>query len=103
MVRRDWNRVGTRCGDRRGDTFRSSPPGETLNLDVRPTRDQTLLEREGDSGAVTTGERHLVKAVRRLRELPIRDYRVEDLRVMIGEGMGLFIPLTIALDGALLD
>ena len=89
---------GTPCCDRRGDTFHSSPPGKTLNPDVRPTRDKTLLELEGDSGAVATGDRHLVKAVRRLRELPIRDYRVEDLRFMIGEGMGLPYLVPIALD-----
>ncbi len=90
---------GTPCCGRRGDTFHPSPPGETaLNPDVRPTRDKTLLELEGDSEAVTTIDRHLVKAVRRLRELPIRDYRTEDLRLMIGQGMGLPYLVPIALD-----
>jgi len=66
--------------------------------DVRPTREKTLLELEGEGGAVSTIDRHLVKAVRRLRELPIRDYRIEDLRLMIGQGIGLRYLVPLALD-----
>ena len=66
--------------------------------DFRPTRDKTLLELEGAGGAVSTSDRHLVKAVRRLQGLPIRDYRIEDLRLMIGQGIGLPYLVPIALD-----
>jgi hypothetical protein len=66
--------------------------------DLRPTRDKTLLELEGEGGAVSTFDRHVVKAVRRLRRLPIRDYRIEDLRLMIGQGMGLPYLIPLALD-----
>lgn len=66
--------------------------------DVRPTRDKTLLELEGEQASVSTVDSHLVKAVRRLRELPIRHYRTEDLRLMIGQGMGLPYLVPIALE-----
>lgn len=66
--------------------------------DVRPTRDKTLLELEGERASVSTVDSHLVKAVRRLRELPIRDYRTEDLRLMIGQGVGLPYLVPIALE-----
>jgi len=66
--------------------------------DLRPTRDKTLLELEGAGGAVSTFDRHLVEAVRRLRRLPIRDYRIEDLRLMIGQGLGLPYLVPLALD-----
>ncbi|MGH7613005.1 MAG: contact-dependent growth inhibition system immunity protein [Gemmatimonadales bacterium] len=38
------------------------------------------------------------KAVRRLCEIPIRDYRIEDLRLMIGQGIGLRYLVPIALE-----
>lgn len=90
---------GTPCCGRRGDTFQPSPPsGTDLSPDVRPTREKTLIELEGDSGAISTVDSHLVKTVRRLRELPIRDYRIEDLRLMIGQGIGLPYLVPIALE-----
>ena len=65
--------------------------------DLRPTRDKTLLELEGEGAAVSPFDRHIVKAVRRLRGLPLRDYRIEDLRLMIGQGIGLpyLVPLAL--------
>jgi len=65
--------------------------------DLRPTRDKTLFELEGAGDVVSTYDRHLVNAVRRLRGLPIRDYRIEDLRLMIGQGIGLpyLVPLAL--------
>ncbi|HEY7686125.1 MAG TPA: contact-dependent growth inhibition system immunity protein [Gemmatimonadales bacterium] len=66
--------------------------------DVRPTRDKTLLELEGEKASVSIVDSYLVKTVRRLRELPIRDYRVEDLRLMIGQGLGLPYLVPIALE-----
>ena len=90
---------GTPCCGRRSDTFHSSPPSETdLSPDVRPTREKTLIELEGDSRADSTVDGHLLKTVRRLRELPIRDYRTEDLRLMIGQGIGLPYLVPIALE-----
>ncbi len=54
-----------------------------------PIADQTLDELEGVQWAPPTFDSALVTNIHRLRHLPLKQYRVEDLRLMIGQRIGL--------------
>lgn len=60
-------------------------------------RRSTLDELEG-TGAAPTYESYLTGTCRRLRQKPIGEFSVEDLRIMIGQNIGLFFLVPIALD-----
>jgi hypothetical protein len=60
--------------------------------------DQTLDELEGVTWGPPAFGSHVVTHVHRLRTVPLKDYRVEDLRLMIGQGVGLTYLLPRALD-----
>lgn len=57
--------------------------------------DKNLNEIEGESWPDPDYDSYLVKECHRLRTVPLRDFTVEDLRIMIGQdvGLGFLIPL----------
>ena len=61
-------------------------------------RDQTLEKLEG----VTCGEpnyhSYLVTEIHRLRRVPIKQFRIEDFRILIGQSIGLKYLVPLALD-----
>ena len=60
--------------------------------------DRSLQELEhADWGEPTYGS-HLVTTVHRLRRVPLRQFSVEDLRIMIGQNVGLQYLIPLALE-----
>ena len=57
----------------------------------------SLTTLEGKDWGDPTEESRLVRECHRLRNLPLRDLSIEDLRILIGQGIGLvhLIPLAI--------
>jgi hypothetical protein len=60
-------------------------------------RNKTLQELEGEDWGEAPFPSHLVTTCHALRRKPLRDFTVEDLRIMIGQNIGLnyLIPLAI--------
>lgn len=60
-------------------------------------RDKTLQELEGQDWGEPPFPSHLVRTCHALRRKPLRDFTVEDLRIMIGQNISLtyLIPLAI--------
>ena len=58
----------------------------------------TLEQLEGCVWPAADYESYLVSTVHRLRKKPLAEFTVEDLRIMIGQGIGLpyLIPLAVA-------
>lgn len=54
-----------------------------------PDLSKTLEELEGDVWPDPTYDSYLVTTVHTLRKKPVREFEVEDLRIMIGQGVGL--------------
>ena len=59
-------------------------------------RERTLDELEG--GSSVTGDSYLQSEMRRLRRVPLREFRLEDLRLLIGQGIGLpyLVPMALS-------
>jgi hypothetical protein len=59
--------------------------------------DKTLEELDGGNWGEPNYNSHLVTNCHRLRRVPIKNFTVEDLRLMIGQGIGLryLIPLAL--------
>ena len=72
-----------------------------MPLNDRPIADQTLNELEGFEWEPPTFESALVTNIHRLRRLPLKQYRMEDLRLMIGQQIGLDYLVPPALDDLL--
>lgn len=68
------------------------------NTDFRSARDKSLEQLEAVPTAVPEGESHLVSEMRRLRRVPLKQLRLEDLRLLIGQSIGLEFLVPIALD-----
>lgn len=66
--------------------------------DLRPMRAKTLDELEGVVWGLPTYDSYLVKTCHRLRAKPIGEFDVEDLRIMIGQNIGLPYLLPLALE-----
>jgi hypothetical protein len=67
--------------------------------DVRAMRTKTLDELEGHVwGPPTYDSQQLVQTCHRLRTKPIGDFTTEDLRIMIGQSIGLPYLLPIAVE-----
>lgn len=60
--------------------------------------DRTLDQIEGTTWGPPTYGSHLVRTCHRLRTVPLRDFTVEDLRIMIGQKISLVALLPLALD-----
>lgn len=65
---------------------------------TRPERLQTLEELEGKKWGPPSYPSHLVQTCHALRSKPIGTFTVEDLRIMIGQKMGLPHLIPVALD-----
>src|SRR5438874_13777906 len=57
--------------------------------------DKSLQELEGSDWGEPKYDSYLVRTMHRLRRVPLREFNVEDLRIMIGQNIGLkyLIPL----------
>ncbi len=61
-------------------------------------RNKSLQELEHDDWGEPTYDSHLVKTCHELRRKPLIEFTVEDLRLMIGQAIGLAFLVPIALD-----
>ena len=69
-----------------------------LNSMQSSSRNQTLEELEGDRWGEPEFQSHLVTECHRLRKIPVGQFSVENLRIMIGQGFGLAHLIPIALE-----
>ena len=62
-----------------------------------PDLDKSLQELEQSDWGEPTYDSHLAPTVHRLRRVPLREFSVEDLRIMIGQSIGLpyLVPLPL--------
>jgi hypothetical protein len=63
-----------------------------------PDLDKSLQELEQSDFGEPTYDSHLVTTVHRLRRVPLREFSVEDLRIMIGQSIGLLYLVPLALE-----
>ena len=61
-------------------------------------RSKSLQQLEGEDWGEPTYHSHLVKECHRLRRVPLCDFTVEDLRIMIGQDIGLEYLVPLALE-----
>ena len=59
---------------------------------------KSLENLENDYWGEPTYDSHLVKTCHSLRKKPIKDFEIEDLRIMIGQNIGLKFLIPLALD-----
>jgi ribosomal protein S18 acetylase RimI-like enzyme len=64
------------------------------NFDI----DRSLQELKGDDWGPPAFDSHLVSACHRLQHVPLRELTTEDLRILIGQGIGLPYLVRLALD-----
>ena len=74
------------------------PMVKKAKADLRPAREKTLTELEGEDWGPPTYNSHLVTTVHRLRYVPINQFNIEDLRIVIGQHIGLPWLVPIALE-----
>jgi hypothetical protein len=60
--------------------------------------DKSLQELEHADWGEPTYDSHLVTTIHRLRRVPLRQFSVEDLRIMIGQNIGLQYLVPLALE-----
>lgn len=60
--------------------------------------EKSLENLEKDYWGEPTIDSHLVKSCHSLRKKPIKDFEIEDLRLMIGQNIGLKFLIPVALD-----
>jgi hypothetical protein len=61
-------------------------------------RGKSLQDLEQDNWGEPTYQSHLVTTVHMLRRKPLAEFTVEDLRIMIGQGIGLLFLIPLALE-----
>lgn len=66
--------------------------------DLRPIAEKTLEELDGDVWPEPQFRSYLVESVHRLRRVPLKQFTIEDLRIMIGQSEGLPYLVPRALD-----
>jgi hypothetical protein len=66
---------------------------------MKPRDDKTLEELEGERWPPPEVETSLAQTVHRLRRVPVSQFGPDDLRIMIGQGVGLphLVPKALAL------
>lgn len=69
-----------------------------MSHNARSIADQTLDELEAVEWGPPTYNSYVVTNVHRLRRVPLKQYRIEDLRLMIGQNIGLDYLVPFALD-----
>lgn len=95
--------LAARCfrhGDCRGACASRSLSGDlmcTRDLNAK-RREQTLDELEGVEWDRPNYDSYLVTTCHRLRKTPIGEFSTEDLRIMIGQEIGLFFLVPLALE-----
>src|SRR5436190_23899188 len=64
---------------------------------VKSDRNKSLQQLEGQDWGNPTSDSYLVTECHRLRRVPLRDFTVEDLRITIGQNIGLehLVPLAL--------
>jgi hypothetical protein len=67
-------------------------------MDVGFDRTKCLQELEHDDWGEPTFSSHLVTTCHRLRRKPLSEFSVEDLRILIGQGIGLRFLMPLAID-----
>lgn len=70
---------------------------------IRPIVEQTLDELEGVAWGEPKYDSYLVSTVHRLRRVPIGQFMIEDLRIVIGQQVGTEFLVPLALDRLELD
>ena len=65
---------------------------------MKNIKDKTLEELEGESWGEPPYNSHLVTTCHRLRKVPLAQFTIEDLRIMIGQSFGVKYLLPMALD-----
>lgn len=65
---------------------------------LKEVRDQSLGELEGEAYLPPKGDSRVSSELRRLRDVPLKRLRIEDLRFLIGQTTGLRLLVPIALD-----
>jgi len=66
--------------------------------DLRPMRQKSLEELEGVDAGEPPYDSYLVRTTYALRKKPVGDFTTEDLRIIIGQGLGLPYLLPLALE-----
>jgi hypothetical protein len=66
-------------------------------------RHQTLAQLEDDDWGPPAYDSHVVTECHRLRHVPLRDFTVENLRLLIGQGISLPLTVPLALEHLLKD
>jgi hypothetical protein len=66
-------------------------------------RAKSLQELDGDAWGESTLDSHLVATCHRLRRKPIKEFTVEDLRIMVGQSIGLEFLVPIAIEIEILE
>src|SRR5262245_5178085 len=68
-----------------------------MQPDLPSFREKTLTELEGEDWGPPTYDSHLVTTVHRLRHVPLKRFCIEDLRIVIGQKIGLpwLVPLAL--------
>jgi len=61
-------------------------------------RSRSLQQLDGQDRGEPTYRSHLVRECRRLRRVPLRDFTAEDLRIAIGQNVGLEYLVPLALE-----
>ena len=61
-------------------------------------REKSLETLEKDSWGEPDYDSHLVKTCHKLRKKPLKDFEIEDLRIMIGQNIGLKFLIPLALE-----
>lgn len=70
---------------------------------IRPFVEQTLDELEGVTWGEPTFDSYLVSTMHRLRRVPIGQFTIEDLRIAIGQEVGIKFLMPLALDRLEID
>jgi len=65
---------------------------------VNVARDKTLNEVEGTAPAATSFRSHVTTEVHRLRDVPLSQLTTEDLRLLVGQEIGLHYVVPIAIE-----
>lgn len=67
-------------------------------MPVKSDRNKSLQQLEGEDWGEPTFDSRLVKECHRLHRVPLRDFTVEDLRITIGQQIGLEYLVPLALE-----
>jgi len=71
---------------------------KAARTDLRPMREKSLELLEGVDAGEPPYDSYLVRTVHALRKKPIGEFTTEDLRITIGQGIGLAYLLPLALE-----